>query len=141
MQGNQSLYSILGSLYDSHMLAQMPLPTDRQSQFGGMPFGRQPLQIISSGSARAPAPQQQQSGEGGLAGLIMAGGSLFQKGGALQDMFSPTTATGNNFELMKSLGASTGTKSESDLFRTLGSLESASVQSPGMGSWFSSMFR
>lgn len=84
MPSNQSLYSILESLYGSHMLSQMALPSRQADMFGSTPFGRDPLQIISSGSRRAPMPQQQeQSGQGGLAGLIMAGGSLFQQGGPL----------------------------------------------------------
>lgn len=144
MAGNQSLYSVLGSLYDAHMLAQLPLPSDRMGQAGSNPFGREPLQIISSGSARAPMPQQQQSGAGGGIGAGAAIGSMFAKGGPFGNVFfgEGQNSVTNNYDLMKSMGTATGSQSEQDLFSTLSGLQNSATQgSSGMGgSWFSNMF-
>lgn len=91
MIGQDPLYQVLSSLYDARTLAQFPLPGVVQS-LSEYPLNRSPLQVQGYGARQAPTPKQQDSGEGGLAGLIMAGGSLFMGGGPLAALGAESSA-------------------------------------------------
>lgn len=84
------LYQILSSLYSSHTLANSAVPGVIQAM--QYPFNRAPLQIQGYGARSAPTPKQPDSNAGGLPGLMLAGASLFQKGGPLASYGAESSA-------------------------------------------------
>ena len=90
MNNINPMYQVLSSLYDAHTLASSSVPGVVQAM--QYPLNRQPLQIQGGAARRAPTPQQQESGSGGLMGALVAGASLFEKGGPLYSLAGGSSA-------------------------------------------------
>lgn len=93
MIGQDPLYQVLSSLYDARTLASSSVPGVIRAMQS--PFGRVPLQIQAGNARNAPLPKlPEESGSGGIMGLMTAGASLFQPGGPLSSYMGAGTENG-----------------------------------------------